>query len=227
MNILKLTILDGNYTIHRFAPDATPPKAVFTSPFYSITRSADELSVVASAEIEIKSDRSEPGWACLRVAGTLDFSLVGILAEISSALAKAGISIFAISTFDTDYILVKEANLKAAREALTAAGHKVSKPRAKEVAEKPSGLKESASHLLETQIPLIKNLLMEKIGPTTLTTLRSETTLVMAVGGIYEFLPTAVRLVVNRDLFVNFCVRNLDKILPEAPLAKTKSKKQK
>jgi hypothetical protein len=76
--------------------------------------------------------------------------------------------------------------------------------------------------MLEKHIPLIKNLLVEKIGPAALATLRSETALMAAVGGLYEFLPTAVRLVINRDVFVNFCVRNLDRILPEVPVAAKK-----
>lgn len=76
--------------------------------------------------------------------------------------------------------------------------------------------------LLEKQIPLIKTLLVEKIGPAALATLRSETTLAAAIGGLYEFLPTAIRLVVNRDIFVHFCVRNLDRILPEIPTAAKK-----
>jgi hypothetical protein len=224
MPALKLIVLDGSYTVHRLAPGASIPKPVFAAPFFSITRSDDELSIVVPAEVDVKSDKSEPGWACLRVAGTLDFALVGVLAEISATLAKAGLSIFAISTFDTDYILVKNENLKAARDALTAAGHKVTKPRAVQEPEKPSGLMHSASALLETQIPLIKKLLVEKVGPTTLATLRSEASLAMAVGGVYEFLPTAVRLMVNRDIFVNFCVRNLDKILPEISAVQPKRK---
>jgi hypothetical protein len=231
MPALKLILLDGSYTVHRLAPDVGIPKPVFAAPFFAITGSGDELSIVVPAEVEVKSDKSEPGWACLRVAGTLDFALVGILAEISTTLAKAGLSIFAISTFDTDYILVKTENLKAAREALTAAGHKVTKARAAKEPdkspEKPSNLFQSASALLETQIPLIKKLLVEKVGPTTLATLRSEASLAMAVGGVYEFLPTAVRLVVNRDIFVNFCVRNLDDILPEISAVQPKRKKAK
>ncbi|RPH56121.1 MAG: ACT domain-containing protein [Chloroflexi bacterium] len=125
MTSLSLTVLDGTYTIHRLSSDSIPPTPVFSAPFYSITRNADELSIVIPQGLEIKSDNSEPGWACLRVAGTLDFSLVGILAGISSALAQAGISIFAISTFDTDFILVKESSLERACEALGAAGYAV------------------------------------------------------------------------------------------------------
>ncbi len=130
----------------------------------------------------------------MRVAGKLDFAEVGILADLTGTLAKAGISVFAVSTFDTDYLLVKDASVKAARDALTLAGHKISKPRAEaKVEEKPSGFQGSAMAVLETQIPLIRKLLVEKVGPSALATLRSPASLAVAVGGLYEFLPIAVR----------------------------------
>lgn len=224
MKALKLTILDGSFTIHRLKPGAAIPKGLTSSPFYSISGSGEELSIVAPDSLRVQSEKSEPGWAVLRVAGTFDFSEIGILQSAVSPLARAGISIFAVSTFDTDYILVKEENLKAAREALTAAGHRVNKPRAR-VEEKPSGLRGSATVLLEKQIPLIKKLLLEQLGPAAFATLRSEASLNVAVGSVYEFLPTPVRLVVNREAFIRFCVSNLDRILPAAPSAKTQTKK--
>ena len=218
MKPLKLTILDGLFTIHRLKPGAAIPKGVTSSPFYSISGSSDELSIVAPDSVKVDGATAcEPGWVVLHVLGKLDFAEMGILADLTSALAKASVSVFAVSTFDTDYLLVKDASLKAARDALTAAGHKVSKPRATKEEEKPSMLKGSAVAVLETQIPLIKKLLIEQVGPSTLTTLRSKTSLAVAVGGVYEFLPVAVRLVVNRELFVSFCVSNLDQILPQAP----------
>ncbi|MGD8406628.1 MAG: ACT domain-containing protein [Anaerolineales bacterium] len=75
--------------------------------------------------IEIASDKSEPGWACFKVEGPLEFELVGVLAGISSALANAGVSIFASSTYDTDYILVKREQVRVAQEALSSAGYQV------------------------------------------------------------------------------------------------------
>ena len=225
MKTLKLTILDGLFTIHRLKPGAGIPKGLTSSPFYSISGSDEELSIVAPASFKVEGETSEPGWVALHVVGQLDFAEVGILAELTGALAKVGVSLFAVSTFNTDYLLVKEASLKTARDALTLAGHKVSKPRAAKEEEKPSMLKGSAVAVLETQIPLIKKLLIEQIGPGTLATLRSTASLAVAVGGIYEFLPIAVRLVVNREIFVSFCVNNLDKILPQAPAVKAKKKK--
>ena len=120
---LKLDILDGSFSIHRLSPNDEIPDHLFQSPFYSVTRTNEELSIVCSSSIHLGSERSETGWSCMRILGPLDFSLVGILANISSVLAKAEISIFAISAFDTDYILVKSEKLQAARRALQQAGY--------------------------------------------------------------------------------------------------------
>ena len=67
----------------------------------------------------------EPGWRGFQVAGPLDFGLTGVVASLTRPLADAGVPVFVISTFDTDYLLVKEANLDRAREALAGAGHEV------------------------------------------------------------------------------------------------------
>ncbi|PWH13717.1 MAG: hypothetical protein DDG60_09650 [Anaerolineae bacterium] len=218
MKPLKFSILEGPFTIHRIKPGAVLPKGLTSSPFYSISGSAEELSIVAPERIAIESEQSEPGWSALKVLGPLPFDEVGLLAGISTILATADIPIFAVSTFETDYILIKREHLKAAKTALTAAGHKIARPQ--KVDEKATTPLNAASYalLLEKQIPLIKNLLIEKIGPAALATLRSEAALAAAVGGLYEFLPTAIRLVINRDAFVNYCVRNLDRILPEIPI---------
>ena len=120
---LKFQVLDKEFTIHQFPPDHPVPPQLFQTPFYTICRTRDELSIVCGADTGIDSETSEKEWSCIQVAGQLDFALTGILADISGALAKAGISLFAISTFDTDYILVKTTNLKSACRALTDAGH--------------------------------------------------------------------------------------------------------
>lgn len=144
----------------------------------------------------------------------LDFSETGILAGISSALAKAGISIFAISTFDTDYILVRSEQLKDAKAVLTAAGHKFGRTKKQE--EKPASWAVSVYRdVLERHILTIRALLSEKIGPVTLSTLRGKNSLGLAVGSAYEFLPAAVRIVVPRQIFVDFVVENLDRVLPK------------
>lgn len=120
---LKLSILEGFFTIHRFSPDHEIPKQIYEDQFYSITKTEDELSIVCSSAILQGSEDSETDWSCIKVLGPLDFSLTGILADISTVLAKADVSIFAISTFDTDYILVKSKKLSVAKKALLQTGY--------------------------------------------------------------------------------------------------------
>ena len=121
MSSLSLTLLEQSFTIHRLYPQADIPTAALGSPFFAITRTSDELSMVLPESVEIESDKSDVGWACFKVEGPLEFELVGVLAGISSVLAEAGVSIFAVSTFDTDYILVKREQVEAAKEALLSA----------------------------------------------------------------------------------------------------------
>lgn len=91
--------------------------------FLSITRTPDELSIVCAEDDAPENAMVEGGWRAMKVEGPLDFPLVGILVSISAPLAEAGVSIFAVSTFDTDYVLVKEENLERAVSALEGAGH--------------------------------------------------------------------------------------------------------
>src|SRR5262245_27487947 len=120
----ELIILPGTYAVCRLAAD-TPAPAWAAGEFVSVTRTADELSVVCRADLVPEGVRCERGWRCLRVAGTLDFGMVGVLASLLAPLAAAGVSVFAVSTFDTDYLLVKETTLATAVEALRRAGHTV------------------------------------------------------------------------------------------------------
>jgi hypothetical protein len=119
---LTLTLLAETFTLHRLNVRADIPPAALRSPFFAITRSEDELSLVLPESIEIASESSEAGWACFKVEGPLEFGLVGVLAGIAGALAGSGVPLFALSTFDTDYILVKRGQVQAAKEALTSAG---------------------------------------------------------------------------------------------------------
>lgn len=224
MKSLKFHILDENFTVYRLKTNASIPKIVFSSPFYSISKSDNELSIVAVESTDIECEASEPGWSALRVEGTLDFGEIGILAGIANTLAAENISIFAISTFETDIILVKKELLKDAKTALSAAGHKFARPRHKEEKQKFSGYG-AYKEILEKQIPAIKTVLAEKIGPATLTTLRGKTAIGVAVGSAYEFLPTAVRIIVPRQVFIDFCVENIDRILPKESKPKKETKK--
>ena len=120
----NLTILDGEFAVHRFGPDIRIPARVFGEDFFSITRTDEELSLVCPAAVSLDARKSEAGWSCIKVLGPLDFALTGILAEISGVLAREKISIFAVSTFDTDYILVKSETLKGAKAALEKNGYR-------------------------------------------------------------------------------------------------------
>ncbi len=120
---LTLSILHGEYAVHRLSPEQDVPSDVLKNDFFSITKTDDELSIVCDAHLPVASGKSETGWACIKVLGPLDFALTGILAKISSVLAKAEISIFALSTYDTDYILVKKDKLITTQETLLQAGY--------------------------------------------------------------------------------------------------------
>jgi uncharacterized protein len=119
----KLSVLDDLFTIHRFGADVNIPEQIHESNFYSISKTEDELSIVCNASIPLNSEETETGWSCIKVMGPLDFSLTGILADISAVLARADISIFAVSTFDTDYILIKSAQILLAKNELLASGY--------------------------------------------------------------------------------------------------------
>jgi hypothetical protein len=122
---LSLSLLDETFTIHRLQPNNEVPEEALNSSFFAVMRTFEELSLVLPESVKIESKKSEPDWACFKVDGPLEFELVGILAGISTVLAEAGVSIFALSTFDTDYILVKRKQVEAAKEALTSAGYQI------------------------------------------------------------------------------------------------------
>jgi aminoglycoside 6'-N-acetyltransferase I len=120
---LKLLVVDGAFAICRLGADAPIPPWATASQFFSITRTADELSIVGQQDAVPEGILCERDWRCLRVAGMTPFSVVGVLAWLTAPLAEAGISVFAISTFDTNYLLVKEKALTAALDALRRQGH--------------------------------------------------------------------------------------------------------
>lgn len=122
---MKLVLLDGELAVARLAGDETAPPWAMEGALSSVTRTAEELSVVCAAAAVPAGVRAERGWRCLRVAGPLDLSLTGVLASIAAPLAAAGVSLFAVSTYDTDYVLVREESLGAAVDCLRAAGHDV------------------------------------------------------------------------------------------------------
>ena len=121
---LVLSVLSDTFTIHKLSLDASIPKEIMKSNYCSVSKTENELSVVCSEVIEVQSLQSSIGWKCIKVKGPLDFNLTGILAGISDILTKGNISIFAISTFDTDYILIRSQDLSSARNKLRKAGYK-------------------------------------------------------------------------------------------------------
>lgn len=106
-------------------PDSEVPAWAFKGEFCTISKTVDELSVVCESQWIPEGVQVERGWKAMKVEGPLDFSLVGILASLSGTLAERGVSIFAVSTFDTDYLLVKEWDLEKAMGALLSAGHTI------------------------------------------------------------------------------------------------------
>ncbi len=119
----ELQILDGQFSIHWLEPGSELPASALNSEFCWTARTPEEISLVCPGHVEVPSRKTEPGWTCIKVCGPLDFELTGIIADLSGTLADAGISIFAISTFDTDYLLVKTPDLARARDALVDNGY--------------------------------------------------------------------------------------------------------
>ena len=113
----KLKVLDGEFSIYRFRPAEAIPAAVLAAACYSIARTDEELSIVCDDAVKLRGGEKSPGWACVEVSGPIDFSEIGILAGISAALAAAEISIFAVSTYNTDYILLPAVQLEKAKAA--------------------------------------------------------------------------------------------------------------
>jgi hypothetical protein len=123
---LQFSILSDRFAICRLAPQAEIPKwAMSRSGFYSVSRAADELSVVCVEDRVPAEVKSERGWICFKLEGPFPFSQTGVLASFIGPLAESAIPIFAISTFDTDYVLVKEEFRKNALSVLQLAGHKL------------------------------------------------------------------------------------------------------
>lgn len=126
MPTLPLVLLRAPLAICRLARDAPIPEwAARAQPFLTISRTNDELSIVADEAAVPAQVQAERGYRAFKVAGPLPLNLIGVLASIANPLAEAQLAIFAISTYDTDYVLVKGADLDAAVMALTQAGHQI------------------------------------------------------------------------------------------------------
>jgi hypothetical protein len=122
---LELTQLPERFAISRLAADAPIPEWAMQGPFFSVTRTGDELSIVTELSRVPAGVPSQTGWCVLKVHGPFVLSEIGVLSALASPLAEAKISLFAISTFDTDYLLVAASTLSAAIAALERAGHTI------------------------------------------------------------------------------------------------------
>jgi hypothetical protein len=123
---LQLRTIDGRFAVTRLPAESPLPEWASGGPFSSVTRTAGELSIVCREENVPLNVTSERGFKCLCVADPLEFTLVGVLAAILEPLADAGVAVFVVSTFDTDYLMVKERDFEACIQALVRAGHRVS-----------------------------------------------------------------------------------------------------
>lgn len=122
---LKFRWLPGPYAIVRLDPGAPVPAWAAQGEFTSITRTADELSIVCPAE-NLPPDLNSPHhWTCLKLEGPFPFSQTGVLLSFIDPLSSNGVPIFAISTYDTDYVLIQEEFAGAALKALQQAGHEL------------------------------------------------------------------------------------------------------
>ena len=122
---LALTVLDATVAVCRLEPTAAVPEWALAAEFSSVTRTPEELSIVCAEDDAPLDAVCERGWRCLQVTGPIDFELVGVAAAITTPLAEAGVSVFFMSTYDTDWVLVQADDLERAIGALEQAGHVV------------------------------------------------------------------------------------------------------
>ncbi len=124
---LTLELVAGSYAVCRLGAAEPVPAWSEGGRFVSVTRTDAELSVVCPQEAVPAAVLAERGFCCLRVVGPLGFGMTGILAGLSGPLASSGVSIFVVSTYETDYLMVQERDLERAVDALTRAGHRVTR----------------------------------------------------------------------------------------------------
>ncbi|MCY7296364.1 ACT domain-containing protein [Alteromonas sp. a30] len=120
-----LAVLPQKFSIYSLDVNAEIPKEVFNTPVYFIGKTNEELSLVVPDDIYIDAGECDNDWRALEVLGPLQLSMIGIMADISSVLAQAKVSIFVVSTFETDFFLVKDADIQLAAQSLDRAGYKV------------------------------------------------------------------------------------------------------
>lgn len=128
MTTITLSILKDLFSVYKKDPTSPLPEWLDDCEFYHISKTDEELSIVCPQDFLPANTQAEKDWACIKVEGPLEFSLTGILANILKPLAQQNISVFTISTFNTDYIMVKENTLKASIQTLKEAGYRFTEP---------------------------------------------------------------------------------------------------
>jgi hypothetical protein len=125
MKKLSLSLLPPTYAVCQFHPDKHIPYWALLGDFVSLTRTPEELSIVCQQDNVPEDIKAERGWRCVQVQGAFDFSVAGVNASLAIPLANAEISVLAIATYATDYLLVKEENVERALLVLEQAGHSI------------------------------------------------------------------------------------------------------
>ena len=122
---ITLRLIENTFGIARLDAAAAVPGWAVEGKWFSVTRTADELSIVAESALIPGGVNYEGGWRALKIDGILDFAEIGIIAGISSALALDGVSVFVISTYNTDYILIKASSLEKGMRLLRESGYNI------------------------------------------------------------------------------------------------------
>jgi hypothetical protein len=122
---LTLSVMEGRYAVAKFPCDVAIPAWATDSAFFSVTRTLEELSVVTAETSVPREVDASRGWRMLKVQGPFAFEENGVVASLANPLARVGVGIFVISTFDTDYLLVQHEEIPVAVETLEHAGHRI------------------------------------------------------------------------------------------------------
>ena len=120
--MITLIPLKEQFTIYQLPDFKAVPSEIYNAGFFSVTSTGDEISVVTNSKTKFPDLKSNEGWKCFRVDGILDFSLVGIINEITAPLKDNKIPVYVLSTFNTDYIFVKDESFRKALEVFRLSG---------------------------------------------------------------------------------------------------------
>lgn len=119
----RFSLLTGRFAICRLSPQAGLPPEPAGATFWSVTRTPEEVSIVCDEHLAPRCDSVERVWRGLKIQGPIDFDLPGVLKSLVSPLADLELGVFVVSTYDTDYVFIKEIDIEKAIRALVAAGH--------------------------------------------------------------------------------------------------------